>query len=253
MKQITCLAVLLVLLLAGSVLANGSEEVLNQVVRGLERQFQTGGAPGKTIRDLQADFLQQAYLGSLDRVEEGRGRVAVRFDRRGTQLQPRFRWEYLAPSVQQIISDGRTVWVYLPENQQVIESPLLANGDKGVDDPLAFLTGLGQMSKRFTVAWASPARDSEGHYRLLLTPRQPSAFVERLELVVDRAVLASQDQGRKPIYPVKVATVFGPSDSRTTITFGNVRLNQGLPDSLFDFQVPEGVEVVRPDEQQFGF
>lgn len=253
MKHIAFIAVLLLLLLTTGALANGSEEVLSQVVRGLEQQFRNDGAPGKTIKDLQANFLQQAYLGSLDRVEEGHGRVAVRFDRRGTQLQPRFRWEYLAPSVQQIVSDGRTVWVYLPENQQVIESPLPADGGDGVDDPLAFLTGLGQLSKRFTVAWATPARDSEGHYRLLLTPRQPSAIVERLELVIDRAVLASQDQGRKPIYPVKVATVFGPSDSRTTITFGNVRLNQGLPDSLFDFKVPEGVEVVRPDQQQFGF
>jgi len=252
MKYISCLAVLLVLLLTTGALANGSEEILNQVVQDLGQQFRTDGAPGSAIKDLQADFRQQAYLGSLDRVEEGHGRVAVRFDRRGQQLQPRFRWEYLAPSVQQIVSDGRTVWVYLPENQQVIESPLPADGGDGVDDPLAFLTGLGQLSRRFSVAWASPARDSEGHYRLLLTPRQPSAIVERLELVIDRAVLAHEDQGH-PVYPVKVATVFGPSDSRTTITFGNVRLNQGLPDSLFDFKVPEGVEVVRPDQQLFGF
>jgi len=252
MKHMAFLAVLLLTLLAGGALANGSEDVLTQVVRGLERQFRANGPGGGTINDLQADFLQQAYLGSLDRVEEGRGRVAVRFDRRGQNLQPRFRWEYLAPSVQQIVSDGRTVWVYLPENQQVIESPLPTDGSESVDDPLAFLTGLGQLSKRFAVSWASPDRDSEGHYRLLLTPRKPSAIVERLELVVDRAVVGSVGHN-KPIYPVRVATVFGPSDSRTTITFRNVRLNKGLPDSLFDFQVPEGVEVVRPDQQQFGF
>lgn len=252
MKHIAFLAVLLLTLLAGVALANGSEEVLNQVVRGLERQFRANGKSGGLIKDLQADFVQQAYLGSLDRVEEGRGRVAVRFDRHGQNLQPRFSWEYLAPSVQQIVSDGRTVWVYLPENQQVIESPLPANGSEGVDDPLAFLTGLGQLSKRFAVSWANPARDSEGHYRLLLTPHKSSAIVERLELVIDRAVLASNGSS-KPIYPVLVATVFGPSDSRTTITFRNVRLNKGLPDSLFDFKVPEGVEVVRPDQQQLGF
>ncbi|OEU51564.1 MAG: hypothetical protein BA871_14080 [Desulfuromonadales bacterium C00003096] len=253
MKYISFLAILLVTLLATSALANGSDELLDQVVRGLEHQFRANAAPGASIEDLQADFLQQAYLGSLDRVEEGRGRVAVRFDRSDQKLQPRFRWEYQAPSVQQIISDGRTVWVFLPENQQVMESPLPAEGSDGVDDPLAFLTGLGQLSKRFTVAWASPARDGEGHYRLLLKPRNPSAIIERLELVIDRAVEAYASPGQRPVYPLRVATVFGPNESRTTITFRNVRLNQGLKDSLFDFKIPEGFEVLRPDQQQFGF
>ncbi len=252
MKHISFLVILLVTLLATSALANGGDELLDQVVRGLEHQFRADAAPGASIEDLQADFLQQAYLGSLDRVEEGHGRVAVLFDRR-SQQQPRFRWEYLAPSVQQIISDGRTVWVYLPENQQVVESPLPAEDIESVDDPLAFLTGLGQLSKRFTVAWASPARDGEGHYRLLLKPRKPSAIIERIELVIDRKVLAHEGNRRKPVYPVRVATVFGPNESRTIITFRNVRVNQGVRDSLFEFKVPEGVEVLRPDQQQFGF
>lgn len=253
MKYKSFLAILLVALFATGALANGSDELLDQVVRGLEHQFRDNAAPGASIEDLQADFLQQAYLGSLDRVEKGHGRVAVRFDRRGQQLQPRFRWEYEVPSVQQIISDGSTVWVYLPENQQVVESPLPADDSVGVDDPLAFLTGLGQLSKRFTVAWASPALDSEGNYRLLLKPRKPSAIIERLELVIDRAVVNPNGSGRKPVYPVRVATVFGPNESRTTITFSNVRINKGLKDSLFDFKVPEGVEVLRPDQNPFGF
>lgn len=253
MKHITLLAILLLTLLTTSALANGSDELLDKVVKGLEYQFRANAAPGASIEDLQADFLQQAYLGSLDRVDEGHGRVAVRFDRSGQQLQPRFRWEYQLPSVQQIISDGRTVWVYLPENQQVMETPLPAEGSEGVDDPLAFLTGLGQLSKRFTVAWASPARDAEGHYRLLLKPRKPSALVERLELVIERAVAAYASPAQRPVYPLRVATVFGPNQSRTTITFSNVRINQGLQDSLFDFKVPEGIEVLRPDQQQFGF
>ncbi len=253
MKYISILAVLLVTLFATSVLANGSDELLDTVVRGLEYQFRPNAAPGASIEDLQADFLQQAYLGSLDRVEEGQGRVAVRFDRHNQQLQPCFRWEYQTPSVQQIISDGRMVWVYLPENQQVMESPLPDESSESVDDPLAFLTGLAQLSKRFTVAWASPVLDTDGNYRLLLKPRKPSAIIEKLELVIDRAVVAYARPAQQPVYPVRIATVFGPNESRTTITFRNVRINQGLKDSLFDFKVPDGIEVLRPDQQQFGF
>ncbi len=87
----------------------------------------------------------------------------------------------------------------------------------------------------------------------MLKPRNPSAIIERLELVIDRAVEAYASPGQRPVYPLRVATVFGPNESRTTITFRNVRLNQGLKDSLFDFKIPEGFEVLRPDQQQFGF
>jgi outer membrane lipoprotein carrier protein len=188
-------------------------------------------------------------------VEEGHGRVAVRFDRNGQKLKPLFRWEYAAPTVQEIVSDGRTVWVYLPENNQVLESPLPADDGQQRDDPLAFLTGLGQLSQRFKIDWASPARSEQGDYRLVLRPLQPSALVERLELSVVPAAVQGQAgrSGRRPVYPLRSATVYGSTDSRTTIIFSNVRLNQGLAEGRFQFQIPEGVEVLRPEQGGLGF
>jgi outer membrane lipoprotein carrier protein len=256
MKKCTILVVLLFLLLPGLSLAGGNPEAsLGEVIDALEAPFRPGTVSAGAIRDFQADFDQQAYLGALDRVERGSGRVAVRFDREGKRLVPRFRWEYTAPTEQEIISDGHTVWVYLPENNQVLVSPLPADDQPQRDDPLAFLTGLGQLSKRFHIAWASPSRTEQGDYRLLLTPLQPSSFIQKLVLVDDRAAVeAAIDRAAgRPLYPLQSATIFGAGDSRTTVIFHNIRLNRGLADSLFTFQPPKGVEVLHPEQGGLGF
>jgi outer membrane lipoprotein carrier protein len=256
MKRLGIFTLLLFLLLTAATFANGgSDVVLKDVVEAVERPFRASAAPDRAIRDFQADFVQQAYLGALERVEEGHGRVAVRFDRDGQRLKPLFRWEYTAPTVQEIVSDGRTVWVYLPENNQVLESTLPADDQQERDDPLAFLTGLGELSRKFTIEWADPARSEGGDYRLLLRPRHPSALVEKLELdVLPTAVQAAAvGSTRRPVYPLRSAIVYGSSDSRTTILFENVRLNQGLPETRFRFQVPPGVEVLKPEQGGLGF
>ncbi len=244
---------LILFVLTGSALANGGDELLAQLVRGLEAPFRPGAGPATAITDLQAGFVQQAYLGSLDRLEEGRGRVAVKFSDATDERPPRFLWEYLEPTEQQIVSDGYTVWVYLPENSQVLESPLPQVDQHGNDDPLIFLTGLGRLSQRFDVAWASPAQDLEGHYRLRLDPRRPTPMIEHLELVVDRAVLQREGPSPGPVYPVREAVLFGPNQSRTHIRFVDVVLNQGMDGERFHFIVPDGVEVIRPDQQFSAF
>jgi outer membrane lipoprotein carrier protein len=256
MKRLGFFTVLLFLLLTAATFANGGGDMmLKDVIKAVEGPFRAGAAPDRAIRDFQADFVQQAYLGALERVEEGHGRVAVRFDRDGQRLKPLFRWEYAAPTVQEIVSDGRTVWVYLPENKQVLESPLPADDQQERDDPLAFLTGLGELSRKFTIEWADPARSEQGDFRLLLRPRHPSALVEKLELnVLPAAVHAAVDgSSSRPVYPLRSATVYGSSDSRTTILFQNVRLNQGLSEDSFRFEVPPGVEVLKPEEGGLGF
>lgn len=255
MKKSAIFVWLLLLLPVGYALANGSSEIpLKTVIAALETPFRTNAPPALAIRDFEADFVQQAYLGALDRVEEGSGRVAVRFEREGQRMVPLFRWEYISPTVQEIISDGQIVWVYIPENNQVLKSPLSPEGELE-EDPLAFLTGLGNLSKRFKISWASPARNEQGDYRLLLEPLRPSSLIEQLVLVVDSAAVKSlAGKGeRRALYPLKAATIHGSGDSRTTILFRNVRINQGLKEERFRFQPPPGVEVLLPEQNGLGF
>lgn len=217
---------------------------LDSVVAALQAPFQADAAHNR-IRDFQAAFTQEAYLSSLDQVQTAGGRVTVRFAA-GTAGAP-FRWEYLDPDPQLIVSDGRTVWVYLPDNRQVIESPLPADGRAGTDNPLAFLTDLGDLDRRFVIDWGEPRRTSAGNYRLLLRPRQPSAYLEQLLLEVDQAVVAGQSG-----FPLRTVTLFGTAENRTTVTFSDPRINQDPDPALFRFTPPPGTEVLHPEQGAFG-
>lgn len=219
--------------------AQAAQTSLETVVAALQKPFQPTTRQNR-IRDFQARFTQEAYLGSLDQLQTASGRVVVSFADQQTPVA-RFRWEYLQPDPQLIVSDGRTLWVYVPENRQVIESPVPVGAQAGEDNPLAFLTDLGNLSRQFTISWGSPRKSPEGHFRLVLQPRQPSAYIEKLAVEVDKNVVAG-----KTGYPLLTATLFGTGDNRTTVRFSEVSLNRSPAPSLYRFSPPPGTEIIRP-------
>lgn len=251
---------LLALLLLAPGLLQAAETLnvgLSDVVKTLEAPFQSGTVPGAAIDDFEADFFQESHLVSLDRTQRGRGRVMVRFDRRRSERVPRamFRWEYRQPTTQEIVSDGRTLWVYLPENRQVIQTDIEFTSQSRPGDPVTFLTGLGNLSRDFNIAWATPNRDVEGNWVLELEPRRVSPMIRRLLLVVDHeAVYELVSQGKTgQRFPLLSSTVFDPSGNRTIIEFSDIVSNRGIPSSRFDFLLPAGVEVLRPSGSEMGF
>jgi len=263
---------------------------LREVINALENPFQG------QIRDYTADFFQESKIASLDRLQRARGQVKVRFDyssRPGKVPTVMFHWEYQEPTRQELISDGKTLWVYLPENNQVILSDIEMVSKARDNDPMTFLTGLGQLSRDFLISWAEPNRDVEGNYVLDLRPRRTTALINRMVIVVDRAVIAeaaaaaaAESDPRRPpsriepppgaptpesffgdkpglaggktphgglIFPILSTTVYDPNGNSTTIEFSDLRVNRGIPAGEFRFIQPAGVEVVRPTGKEMGF
>lgn len=274
MKRIAALVVAGLLLCCGQVFAAAEVHVgLNDVIRALETPFKAEavrqpGTAESAIVDFQADFFQESRIASLDRVQRGRGEVAFKFDRgasaRGfADRVPRtmFRWEYEQPTNQEIVSDGETMWVYLPENLQVIQSNIEVASRARSNDPVTFLTGLGNLSRDFNIRWASPNTDIEGNYVLELTPRRPSPLIQRLLIVVDRDAVLEAGPGLEldlrsqtgDIFPILSTTVYDPNGNSTIIEFSDIRVNRGLTDRYFDFILPAGVEVIRPTGAEMGF
>lgn len=255
MKRTVLLLPLLVaalLFCAGTVGAAG----LNEVINTLESPFQASAPKAMAIYDFQGDFFQESNIASLERTQRGRGRVAVRFvPRQGHPPLAQFRWEYFEPTDQEIVSDGRTMWVYLPENRQVIQSDIDIVNGTDANDPLTFLTGLGNLSRDFSIGWAPENRDREGNWVLEMTPRRASPLIARMLIVVDhRAVDAFTRGGTTGGYlPLLSSTVFDPGGNSTLIKFSDIRINRGLSDADFRFIMPAGVDVVRPSGQGMGF
>jgi outer membrane lipoprotein carrier protein len=250
MKRTTGLLAIL-LLIAVPAVSFGEDVSLERVIQALEAPFGQKGEKGGAIADFEADFRQESRLASLERTQRGRGTVAVKFGPKlGTQASlAKFRWDYEQPARQEIISDGRTLWVYLPENRQVIESQLDLSETRP-DDPVTFLTGLGNLSRDFQIDWGRPNRDKDGHWVLELRPRRPSPLIDTLQVTVNKEAVSSPNAAA---FPIRSTRVIDPTGNETFIEFADVRINRGLGDELFRFRIPEGVEVIRPSNQSTGF
>jgi len=261
MKKSMIFVVILVFLMFAS-FVSAAPIGLSDVINTLEKPFssETSGSFGggtTNLLDFEGDFFQEAEIATLDQVQRGSGRVMVKYVRRQAGRVPltMFRWEYEQPTRQEFVSDGETLWVYLPENNQVIQSDIEFTTRQRADDPMTFLTGMGNLSRDFLITWAYPNQDVEGNYVLELKPRRSSILIQRILLVVDRdAVLAYKNSGSMAeLFPIRSSTVFSPEGNRTIIEFSNIRVNRGLPDSLFRFIMPAGVDVIRPSGKEMGF
>jgi outer membrane lipoprotein carrier protein len=129
----------------------------------------------------------------------------------------------------------------------VIESDLTLASRGGAGNPVTFLAGLGNLSRDFTISYASPDTDSAGNPILELLPREASPLLRTLQIVVDREAVQARASGSKRVYfPILSTTVRDPSDNQTIIKFTNIQVNRGLSRSNFRFIPPPGVEVVKP-------
>ena len=242
------------LLLFIPILATAAAVELSDVVTALETPFKYQTPAEEQINDFQADFHQQSLISSIGRTQRGEGSVQFKFISSAEKSEAKFRWEYRKPSVQEIISDGKTLWVYIPENRQVIASDLQKIDAEQGENPVTFLSDLGHLSRDFAIVWGTPQVTDSGDYRLLLTPHDPSQFITQIEIVVSkRAVDMWQKQHKTgENFPILETLVVDPSGNRTAIQFKNMQINQHLDSRLFTFVIPEGVELVDPG-QQLGF
>jgi outer membrane lipoprotein carrier protein len=226
---------------------------LRDVINALETPFKN-----RKIEDYSADFFQESRIASLDRLQRASGEVRVRFDYRSGYRDDvptvMFHWQYEQPTRQELVSDGKTMWVYLPENNQVIQSDIEMVSQARENDPMTFLTGLGNLSRDFQISYAVPNQDVAGNYVLDLRPRRTTALINRMVIVVDRAAAeASAANSGALIFPILSTTVYDPNGNSTTIEFSDLRINRGMSAGQFNFIMPPGVEVVRPTGKEMGF
>jgi outer membrane lipoprotein carrier protein len=169
--------------------------------------------------DFTARFVQTYRSGMLSREVVERGVLSVK--RPGRML-----WEYKDPEKKTFVSDGKRYYFYVPADRQVVVGDQA--GDRGV---AAFLlSSQGDLLSAFETGLETAPT---GQPRLRLTPRKADPEVERVFLEVD-------DEAR--ILAIEVIDVQG---NRSQFRFEQLRENVGLPDSLFQFKVPPGVQVIQ--------
>jgi outer membrane lipoprotein carrier protein len=199
--------------------------------RGATEMVEKVQAACAGARDVSARFHQTASNRSLGQVQEASGTLLLK--RPG-----KMRWEYQKPDPRLYVTDGKTLWAYNPQDQQV----LLQDVEQAFASrlPLSFLAGDCRLGKEFQIALVEHAgtKASPATALLELKPRaagEGAAGIERMILEVDRS------SGL-----VQKATLFDAVGNTTVIALSDVQVNAGAPDDKFTFTPPPGTRVVKP-------
>ncbi|MEM7008584.1 MAG: outer membrane lipoprotein chaperone LolA [Thermodesulfobacteriota bacterium] len=182
------------------------------------------------INSFHAVFIQESEVKALDKVQTAQGEVW--FKKPG-----KMRWNYNTPNMDQIVSDGKTLWFYDEEEKQVIETPL--NQVSETESTTTLLSGLGNLQELFKASFSTSENlDANGSYLLDLVPKNDEEY-NKVTISVGK-----QDMMVNTIY---LYDAFG---NLTTMKLEDVKLDSDVSDSLFVFKAPEGTEVVKPPSLQ---
>ena len=183
-------------------------------VTGMMRQRLDG------VRSLAARYSVTTYAAVLDQRSETEGRLFLQRD------EDLLRLEEVA---QTIISDGESVWTYVPDNRQVIVSP--AQESEAGTRPDEFLF---DYTNRYRYDLEGRQQiDDSSYYILKLTAVAPTEGIPELRIWVDDSTWLT----------TKVAYT-DDMGSLTTLRFTDFKLNSLIPPGLFKMTTPADVEWV---------
>ena len=204
MKQTLRLVLLGTAMLASTAMAGARDDL---------KSFTTG------LKGLDGQFTQQVYDAKGTLKESSSGRVALSAPRL-------FRWEYAKPYPQLIVADGKKVWVYDPDLQQVT---VRGQGSEEQNSPLSALIDPAKLDQQFNVKESGV---SDGLQWLTLTPKsEGDASFQTARLGFGKAGLVRMD-------------VVDAVGQNTKISFSGWKRNPAFAGTTFKYTPAKGVDVV---------
>ncbi|MFB9867246.1 outer membrane lipoprotein chaperone LolA [Vreelandella sulfidaeris] len=173
------------------------------------------------LENYQADFQQQILDGSGERLQSARGEMWL--SRPGM-----LRWEVEAPYSQTVVSDGDDVYMYDPDLEQVT---VQAMDDRVTHTPALLLSGsVDDLASSYEVFY----EQSDAGDMFTLVPISADTLFEELSLVFEAETLTE-------------LWMMDSTGQRTAIRFSNITSNGRIDPTIFDFDIPEGTDVIREE------
>lgn len=195
-------------------------EPLNKIIQGLQTYLNTSN-------DFAATFVQESELKSFNEKQIAEGKVYF--------MKPgKMKWEYQKPELQTIVVNNKKVWIYSPEENQVIETKIDKLGAVAIYD--LFLSDKINLMKLFRVSAIKQKEKSKNKELFLdLFPKNNEVNIKKIMLKLN-----------KIHYQIESFIIHDKMENITAITFSDIKINKGLNTSTFDFKIPEGVELIVP-------
>jgi len=179
--------------------------------------------------DFTSSFSQETTIKSLKKTERESGVVYFKKPRK-------MRWVYSKPKSKELVIGPRKAWLYIAEDRLAYVQD--SEGLLRSKVTIKFMSGIGKLAEDFDIRYAEPGK-KEGPYRLELKPKAYVEGIEKLFMTVNRE--------NYQITSVLLTDVYG---NVTKTTFSNTEFNRNLPDSLFTFKPPAGVDVIDLDKKK---
>ena len=198
--------------------AEGMNLTLDDIVKRIENRYALSG--------FSADFFQVSTIKAMDITDTASGKAFFK--------QPgKMRWEYEIPDRQIIISDSKTLWIYHPDDNQVMigDSPSFFGDGKGA----SFLSDMKLIRQKFSITLEKKA--DYGYHVLKLLPKEKTFDVSAIYLSVSAMTF--------DVFRIVTYNSYG---DETRIALSNIQFKPNLDDSMFSFQIPNGIEVLQLDE-----
>lgn len=180
----------------------------------------------KTARTGRAEFTQVVTAPARDG-QAARGKTSsgsFEFSRPN-----RFRFDYKKPFQQTIVADGRTLWLYDADLNQVTartQAQVLGSTPAAL---IAAAPDLAALRQDFNL---EPAPDRDGLQWVRATPRSREGQLNQVSIGFRGDELAR----------LEILDSFGQT---SVMTFNQLQLNTPVPAGTFDFKPPKGADVVR--------
>jgi len=190
----------------------------NALIDGVDKTF-------ASMKDFQAKFIQISK-NSVNQSQRDEGLLYLTRDKK-------MRVDYQKPEEKYFVSNGKTLFTYIPANRQVTQDPVK---DSMVEQfPFLFLLGRSDLRnefQNFELLTVKPLM--EGDQVLRLTPNRKNQDIERIEIEVNpRTNLIDR------------MTILNTDKSSTDFAFLEIEINRNIPASKFEFTPPPGIRVIQ--------
>jgi len=216
----------LMLVLAGGMqgldaATQSSDFTVDQILDRVENKY--------THSKFSADFIQKSTIKAMDIADMASGKVYIKYP-------GMMRWEYEKPDRQIIVTDADKLWIYRPEDNQVMtgKAPTFFRDGKGA----SFLSDIRLIRQKFDISLEDgEKRTSDMFYHLKLVPFEKTMDITEIHLLISK----------QTFNVLQIATQNSYGDE-TRIDLINSAFGVNLDDSLFSFSIPEGSDVLNIDE-----
>ncbi|MFH1148730.1 MAG: outer membrane lipoprotein carrier protein LolA [Pseudomonadota bacterium] len=174
------------------------------------------------INSIEADFQQETLIRALNQRRYNSGKVFLK-------KPARMRWIYDKPQRQEIISDGKAIWIHLPVEKRAYRYE--AEDYLSSQVAMSFLLGKGNFERDFNVS--VPPETETGFHLLTLAPRAPHPQINEMTLWID-----------KETFNIRKILSKDHLGNTTVLSLDNQRVNKPLTKGIFSFTPPEGTEIM---------